>query len=87
MSSFPAPSGSCVTEGCQAGGSGNSCVYCGAQAVIPAPRTNQGVLVLVPGSDYKAYCNVCGWKATTNARSIPEAQELCRAHAAKEHGR
>ena len=45
-------------------------------------RTNQGILVVVPGSDYKPYCNTCGWKGVL-VRSLGDAQLACRAHVDK----
>lgn len=45
-------------------------------------RTAQGIMVVVPGADYRPYCNGCSWKGTAQ-KSIPDAQLVARAHAAK----
>ena len=45
------------------------------------PRTNQGILVTVPGDTYTPYCNRCGWKSKLHSRNIPDAQVVARSHA------
>lgn len=48
-------------------------------------KTNQGILVAVPGASYRPYCNLCSWQAQKNERTIPDAQVVARAHHSKEH--
>lgn len=42
--------------------------------------TNQRVNVIVPGKEYRASCDVCGWKAKPVRSNLIDAKRDCRGH-------